>query len=324
MDLEDFNVKIVIMDGSAANPGDINWKPFEEIGEVVAYDVTLPSQIIERASDAEIVITNKTPFTRETIEALPSLKYIGVLATGFNVIDLQAASDHGIVVTNVPEYGTYATMQHTIALMLELTNHVAIHSQSVMDGDWVKSPQFCYWNKPLMELWGKTIVVVGYGKIGARVCETAKALGMNVIAVPHHIPHENVEGITFEKFEDAAPKADIISLHAPLTDETKGLINATTINNLKDGVLIINAARGPMVVEKDIADALASGKIGGFACDVVSVEPMSKDNPLLGAPNCIITPHIAWAPKETRERLVVVAANNIKAFLKGENVNQVN
>ena len=317
-------MKIVIMDGSAANPGDINWKPFEEIGEVIAYDVTSKDEIIPRAKDADIVITNKTPFTRETIEALPSLKYIGVLATGYNVIDLEAARDHNIVVTNVPEYGTYATMQHTIAMLLELTNHVASHSNSVMAGDWIKSPQFCYWNHPLTELWGKTMVVVGYGKIGSKVCDTARALGMNVIAVPHKLTKKEENGITFEKFEDAIEKADVISLHAPLTSETKNLINAQNISKLKDGVLIINAARGPMVVESDIRDGLVSGKIGGFACDVVSMEPMAEDNPLLGAPNCIITPHIAWAPKETRERLIVAARDNIKAFLGGKPINKVN
>lgn len=317
-------MKIVIMDGSAANPGDINWAPLEEIGEVTAYDVTTPDQIIERSKDAEIIITNKTPFTKETLDQLPNLKYIGVLATGYNVIDLQAAADKGIVVTNVPEYGTYATMQHTFALLLELTNHVALHSNSVMDGDWVRCPQFCYWKSPLMELYGKTIVIVGYGKIGSKVCETAKAFGMNVIAVPHHITKAQDNGISFSTFEDAAPKADIISLHAPLTPETNGLINKNVISTLKDGVLIVNAARGPMVVEQDIADALNSGKLGGYATDVVSTEPMKENNPLLGAPRAIITPHIAWAPKETRERLIVAAAENIKAFLSGNIINKVN
>ena len=317
-------MKIVIMDGSAANPGDTSWQPFEEIGEVIAYDVTSTDQIIERAKDAEIVITNKTPFTKETLEALPNLKYIGVLATGYNVIDLEAAANLGIVVTNVPEYGTYATMQHTFALLLELTNHVALHSNSVMDGDWIKSPQFCYWKAPLMELWGKTIVVVGYGKIGRRVCDTAKAFGMNVIAVPHHMPEHQEEGITFLPFEEAIPKADIISLHAPLTPDTKDLINKTTISKMKKSVLIINAARGPMVNEADVREALEQGYIAGYAADVISTEPMISDNPLMGAPNCILTPHIAWAPKETRERLIDVAADNIKSYLKGNPINKVN
>lgn len=317
-------MKIVIMDGSAANPGDTSWKPFEEIGEVIAYEVTSPDQIIERAKGAEIVITNKTPFTEETLKQLPDLKYIGVLATGFNVIDLEAAARRGIVVTNVPEYGTYATMQHTFALLLELTNHVALHSKSVMDGDWIRSPQFCYWNAPLMELWNKTMVVVGYGKIGRRVAETAKAFGMKVIVVPHHIPDKPQDGYTFMTFEEAAPKADIISLHAPLTPETSDLINSRSISLMKRSVLIINAARGPMVNEKDMRDALANGLVSGYAADVISAEPMHKDNPLLNAPNCILTPHIAWAPKETRERLIEVAADNIKSYLKGEIINKVN
>lgn len=319
-------MKIVILDGSAANPGDISWAPLESYGEVIAYDVTTPEELLERMEGAEVAITNKTPFTRETIEKLPELKYIGVLATGFNVVDLEAAGDHGIVVTNVPEYSTFATMQMTIALLLSMTNHVALHSESVHNGDWVKAPQFCYWNKPLTELWNKTLVVFGYGKIGQHVANTALALGMKVIAVPHKMPENKTaaNGVTFMEFNEAVKLADFITLHCPLTNETEKLINKDSISKMKDGVCIINAARGGLINEKDMREALESGKVASFAADVVSVEPMLPDNPLLGAPNCILTPHIAWAPKETRERLIEAAAENLKAFLSGNPINKVN
>lgn len=319
-------MKIVILDGSAANPGDISWAPFESYGEVIAYDVTKPEELLERMEGVEVAITNKTPFTRETIEKLPELKYIGVLATGFNVVDLEAAGDHGIVVTNVPEYSTFATMQMTISLLLSMTNHVALHSESVHNGDWVKAPQFCYWNKPLTELWNKTLVVFGYGKIGQHVANTALALGMKVIAVPHRMPENKTapNGVTFMEFDEAVKLADFITLHCPLTNETEKLINKDSISKMKDGVCIINAARGGLINEKDMREALESGKVASFAADVVSVEPMLPDNPLLGAPNCILTPHIAWAPKETRERLIEAAAENLKAFLSGTPINKVN
>ena len=316
-------MKIVILDASAANPGDISWKSIEAFGELTVYDVTTFDQIVERTKDADIALTNKTPFTREILNQLPKLRYIGVLATGYNVVDLAACAERGIVVTNVPEYGTYATMQHTIALMLELTNHVALHNEAVMNGEWITSPQFCFWKSPLTELCGKTMVVVGYGKIGQRVAATALALGLKVIAVPHHITHNSDGEVQFMSLEEALPKADIISLHAPLTPDTQGLISRSTLDKCKDGVLVINAARGGMVVEQDIRDALVSGKLGGYAADVVATEPMLKDNPLLGAPNCILTPHIAWAPKQTRERLIEVATENIRSFLAGNPTNTV-
>lgn len=316
-------MKIVILDASAANPGDISWQSIEAWGDLTVYDVTTFDQIVERTKDADVALTNKTPFTREILNQLPKLKYIGVLATGYNVVDLEACRERGIVVTNVPEYGTYATMQHTIALLLELTNHVALHNQAVMNGEWITSPQFCFWKSPLTELYGKTMVVVGYGKIGQKVATAAMALGLNVIAVPHNITKDSDGDIRFMTLEDALPLADIISLHAPLTSDTQGLICKNTLSKCKDGVLVINAARGGMVVEQDIRDALVSGKIGGYAADVVATEPMLQNNPLLGAPNCILTPHIAWAPKQTRERLIDVASENIRAFLEGNPVNTV-
>lgn len=318
-------MKTVILDGSAANPGDISWGPLEKFGELTVYDVTTPEQVVERSLGAEILITNKTAFTEEIISKLPDLKYIGVLATGFNVVDLQACSKRGITVTNVPEYSTFATAQMTVALLLELTNNAGLHNASVMDGDWVKSPQFCYWKRPLTELWNKEAVVFGYGKIGKRVAQIFKALGMNVTAVPHHMPMTREEdGIVFKSKEEAFKNADIISLHSPLTDETKDLINKNSISELKDGVIIINAARGPLVNEADMAEALRSGKVSGYAADVVSVEPMREDNPLLNCPNTILTPHTAWAPKETRERLIAMCAQNIESYLNGNPINKVN
>ena len=323
-------MKMVILDGSAANPGDLSWSVFEKFGEVICYDVTKKEELIERAKDAEILFTNKTAFTSEDFDNLPKLKYIGVLATGFNVVDLEAASRHGVVVTNVPEYATYATAQMAIALLLELSNKISLHSISVKNGDWIKSPQFCYWNAPLMELCGKTVAVVGMGKIGRRFALIANSLGMNVIGVPHTYKESiDIDGtkISCMKYEDAIKIADVISFHCPLTPETKNLISKEYIDNYKDGVLVINTARGPVANEHDVATALQSGKIGGYAADVISVEPMLEDNPLykiIDNPNLILTPHIAWAPKETRMRLLEVAANTLSAFLDGKPVNQVN
>lgn len=318
-------MKIVILDGSAANPGDISWAPIEKFGDLTVYDVTSPDQLVERAKGADICITNKTAFTEEVIAQLPDLKYIGVLATGFNVIDLPACTKRGITVTNVPEYSTFATAQMSVALLLELTNNTGLHSDSVKDGDWVRSPQFCYWKRPLTELWNKNAVVFGYGKIGKRVAQIFKALGMNVTAVPHRMPDKTEEdGIKFATWEEAIKTADVISLHSPLTEETKDLINKESLTACKDNVIIINAARGPLVNEEDMVAALRSGKVAGYAADVVSVEPMKADNPLLTSPNTILTPHTAWAPKETRIRLIDMCAENIEAFLKGAPVNKVN
>lgn len=341
-------MNIVILDASAANPGDLSWEAISKFAEetggtFTAYDVTTQDQLIERAKDAEVLFTNKTLFDEEAFEKLPKLKYIGVLATGFNVVDLKAASAHGVTVTNVPEYATFATAQMAIALMLELAAKVGIHSASVHDGGWVKSPQFCYTIAPLMELAGKTMVVVGMGKIGRQVARVAVALGMKVIGVPHKMPLEKklpiwdvdscaggaagvargtvIDLMTLDK---AIKLADVISFHCPLTPETNGLLCKDLLSKAKDGLLAINTARGPVAVEADVSEALKTGKLGGYACDVISVEPMKADNPLLGAPNCIITPHIAWAPKETRARLIQVAADNLASFVDGNPINVVN
>lgn len=315
-------MKITILDAMAANPGDLSWDEIGKFGELNVYDVTPPETLIERARGSEICITNKTVFDRNVIEQLPDLKYIGVLATGYNVIDLEACSERGIVVTNVPEYSTYATAQMTIALILEHTNHVGLHNESVRNGDWVRAPQFCYWKEPLTELWNKTAVVIGYGKIGRTVAQILKALGMRVIAVPHTM-REDAE-VEFMTLKDALPLADVVTLHAPLTPETKGLIDEKALELMKDGALLINAARGPLVDPGSVVSALKTGKLRGYAADVLSVEPMRADDPFLHAPNCILTPHIAWAPKETRERLIKAAADNIEAFLQGSPINQVN
>ncbi|MBO7453146.1 MAG: D-2-hydroxyacid dehydrogenase [Clostridiales bacterium] len=323
-------MRIVILDASAANPGDLSWAPLERFGEVIPYDVTKKEQLIERAQGAEILFTNKTVFEKEDFDKLPDLRYIGVLATGFNVVDLEAAKAHNVCVTNVPEYATFATAQMAIALLLELADKAGIHSASVFDGGWVRSPQFCYTVSPLIELCGKTAVVVGLGKIGRRVCLILNALGMKVIGVPHTMCDSiDIDGVKIEckPLNKALKEADVITFHCPLTNETNGLLSKPLISELKKDVLIINTARGPIVNEEDIVDALLEGKIGGYAADVIMKEPMESSSPLLklkDMPNVVLTPHIAWAPKETRKRLIDAAAANLEAFLNGDPINQVN
>ena len=323
-------MKIVILDGSAANPGNISWGALEEFGEVTAYSTTSKEQLIERMQDAECAITNKTVFDKEVFDKLPNLKYIGVLATGYNVVDLEAATEHGVTVTNVPEYATFATAQHTMALLLELTNRTGLHSASVMDGDWCRSPQFCYFLAPLTELAGKTIHIIGLGKIGKRVAMIASGFGMKVTATPHDTTLTGTTAdlsgtaVRYLDFEEGVSKADVVSLHCPLTDGTREIINRDSLALFKPGAFLINCARGPVVDESAVREALDSGLLGGYGADVVCVEPMLADNPLLGAPNCVITPHIAWTPVETRIRLIDMAAENLRAFLAGNPVNKVN
>ncbi|MBR5358024.1 MAG: D-2-hydroxyacid dehydrogenase [Clostridiales bacterium] len=318
---------IVVLDGLAANPGDISWAPLEKYSAVKAYDVTHPEDLIARASGCEMVITNKTPFDEKTLDQLPDLKYIGVLATGYNVVDIDACRKRGIAVTNVPEYGTYATAQMTIALLLEIADRVGLHTESVMNGEWVTAPQFSYFKAPLIELADKKIHIVGFGKIGRRVAAIASALGMKVSATPHNLvsEEETVEGYTVKMLplEDGLASADVVTLHCPLTPETNALINEELLSLMKDGAILLNCSRGPVIDEVAVRKALDSGKLSGFGADVVSVEPMKADNPLLGAPNTFITPHIAWAPVETRIRLIQAAADNIGAYLNGERLNRV-
>lgn len=322
-------MKIVILDGSAANPGDISWGALEKLGEVTAYDVTAKNQLIDRLKGAECAITNKTVFDKDVFDRLPDLKYIGVLATGYNVIDLDAARSHGVTVTNVPEYATFATAQHTMALLLELTNLTGLHSASVMDGEWCRSPQFCYFKSPLTELCGKTLHIIGLGKIGRRVAEMASAFGMSVTATPHDasligsVMETGAAAVKCVTFEDGVRNADVVSLHCPLTDDTREMINKDSLCLFRPGTFLINCARGPVINEPAVREALDSGLLGGYGADVICVEPMLENNPLLGAPNCVITPHIAWTPVETRLRLIDMAAANIKAFLDGSPINTV-
>lgn len=326
--------KIVVLDGYTANPGDLSWKPFEEFGEMQIYDRTQESDILSRIGDAAIVFTNKTPFTRQTFASLPNLKYLGAMSTGYNVIDVEAARDMGVTVTFVPEYATYATAQMTIALLLELTNQVGRHNRLVHEGGWAKSVDFCFSSGPLTELCQKTLGLVGYGKIAGRVAVIAQALGMKVLATSRSIENSlqsgefsadtaGADGVYYATFDNLLRSSDAISFHCPLTPETRGLANRQTIARMKDRVLLINTSRGPVFEENDVAEALISGKVAGAAVDVLSAEPPSAGNPLLSAPNCIVTPHIAWAPKETRQRLLDTVYDNLQSFMTGNPKNVV-
>ena len=323
-------MKIVILDGSAANPGDITWGRLNDLGEVISYDTTAKDQLVARMQGAECAITNKAVFDKDVFDQLPDLKYIGVLATGYNVVDLEAARQHGVTVTNVPEYATFATAQMTMALLLELTNLVGLHTASVMEGEWCRSKQFCYFKSPLTELAGKTLHIIGLGKIGRRVAVMASAFGMKITATPHDTKligtsvECDVTSVKCLPLEEGIKAADVVSLHCPLTEDTREIINGTSLTWFKEGTFLINCARGPVINESAVREALDSGLLGGYGTDVVCVEPMLPDNHLLGAPNCVITPHIAWTPVETRMRLIDMAADNLEAFLNGEPVNVVN
>lgn len=318
-------MKIVVLDGCAANSGDISWDGLAQYGELTVYDRTDDADVIARIGDAELITTNKTVIDRHTMESCPKLKYIGVLATGYNVVDLDAAKEHGIVVTNVPAYSTDAVAQFTFALLLELANQVGVHNSSVKDGGWVRSKDFSYSVMPTMELYGKTMGIIGYGSIGQRVADIAHAFGMKVL-VSSRTEKKLPEGgwIRWVSREELFAEADVISIHCPLFPETKGMINREAIGLMKRTALVINTARGGCIIEQDLADALNSGRIAGAAVDVVSQEPMKEDNPLLTAKNIIITPHIAWAPREVRQRLLQIAGDNMGAFLAGHPINVVN
>ena len=318
-------MKIVVLDGYTENPGDLSWEGLENLGDLKVYDRTPENRILERVGDAEIIYINKTPLNKETLSKLPSLKFIGVLATGYNVVDVNSAKELGIVVSNVPTYGTTAVAQFTIALLLEMCHHVWSHSEAVKNGAWTNCPDFCFWNYPLIELAGKTMGVIGFGRIGRTTANIAIALGMKVLAFDQFVDKtlEN-KNLKYVELDELLAKSDIIDLHCPLFDGTKGIINRNTISKMKDGVMIINTSRGPLVVEQDLADALNSGKVAGAATDVLVVEPAKMGNPLINAKNCIITPHIAWAPKESRQRLMDIAVDNLKCFLEGSPVNVVN
>ncbi len=319
--------KIVILDGYTENPGDLSWAGFEALGEVVVYDRTPlhdDEEIIARIADANIVYTNKTPLRRIVFERCPNLRFVGVLATGFNVVDVVAAKEKGIPVSNIPTYGTDAVAQFAIAMLLEICHHVAHHSAAVYDGRWTSCPDFCFWDYPLIELAGKTMGIIGFGRIGQATGRIAKALGMKVIAFDEQ-PNDWGRAVAeYVSLDELLAVSDVISLHCPLFPSTQGMINKSTIAKMKDGVILLNNSRGPLIVESDLADALNSGKVYAAGLDVVSTEPIREDNPLLKAKNCFITPHISWAPKESRQRLMDIAVNNLKQFLAGEPVNVVN
>lgn len=320
-------MKIVVLDGYTLNPGDLNWDGIREFGELKVHDRTdfTPERIIRTIGDAEIIFTNKTPLPKDVLEKVPNVKYIGVLATGYNVVDTDAAKKRGITVTNIPTYGTAAVAQYTLALLLEMCHHVGAHSEAVKKGDWTRSADFCFWNYPLVELAGKTMGLIGFGRIGQATANIAQAFGLKILAYDSY-QDTGLESDTcrYTRFEDLLDKSDIISLHCPLLENNKGIINKENIAKMKDGVMIINTARGPLIEEQDLYDALESGKVAGAAVDVVSSEPIAADNPLLKAKNCLITPHIAWAPKESRSRLMEATIENLRAFLNGKSINVVN
>lgn len=318
-------MKIVVLDGYTLNPGDLSWEGLEALGEVTVYDRTKESQIISRIGDAELVYTNKTPIGEEVFSACPQMKFLGVLATGFNVVDVESAKRHGVVVTNVPNYGSEAVSQFSIALLLELCHHVGAHSESVKLGDWARCQDFCYWNTHLIELMGKTMGIIGFGRIGQGTARIAQAFGMKILANKRDLSSiVESEMLKSADLETIYRESDVIMLHCPLTEETEGMINAKSIAKMKDGVMIVNSSRGPLIVEEDLADALHTGKVAGAAVDVVSIEPICKNNPLLEARNIIVTPHIAWAALESRQRLMDIAVENLQKFLAGTPVNVVN
>lgn len=319
-------MKIVILDGYTENPGDLSWGGFEALGDVVLYDRTKgdEAEVLRRIGDAEIVITNKTQLTASIIEKMPRVRYIGVLATGYNVVDIAAAKEKGIPVTNIPTYGTTAVAQFAIAMLLELCHRIGHHDAAVHAGRWSESEDFCFWDFPLVELAGKTIGFIGFGRIGQATAMIAAALGMHVIATDAYESDAGRALASYVPLDALLAKADVISLHCPLTEETTGIINRDTIKKMKDGSMILNTARGPLIDEEALRDALNGGKLAGAALDVVSVEPIRADNPLLSAKNCVITPHIAWASKESRGRLMDIAVDNLRAFLGGEPQNVVN
>jgi len=317
-------MKIVVLDGYTMNPGDLSWDELKSLGECFIYDRTPKELVVTRAADAEIVLTNKVVLDKEVIESLPRLRYIGVLATGYNVIDISEAKKRGIVVTNVPDYSTMSVVQLTFALLLELTHHVGLHSESVRRGDWTKSPDFCYWLTPLVEIDGLTMGIIGYGRIGRAVAKVARAFGMDVIAYSRRLKNEGDENARFEEIDKIFETADVVSLHCPLTKETEKIVNRERISLMKSTAFLINTGRGGLVDEIALAEALNNGGIAGAAVDVLSTEPPQPSNPLLTAKNCIITPHIGWATKSARERLMKIVVNNIRAFLNGTPVNVVN
>lgn len=317
-------MKIVVLDGFAENPGDLSWEGLEKLGELTVYDRTAAEDIVSRIGDAEVVFTNKTPLTEATFAACPNIRLVSVLATGYNIVDCAAARKRGIPVCNVPGYSTAAVAQFTFSLLLELCHHVGHHSEAVHAGRWTSNADFCFWDYPLVELAGKTLGIIGFGSIGKAVGRIAKAMGMRVLATGSRPTEEGRRIAEYVELDTVLTQSDVISLHCPLFPETTGIINKASIAKMKDGAMLINTSRGGVLVEADVAEALNTGKLAGAAMDVVSVEPISAENPLLTAKNCILTPHIAWAPKEARQRIMDMSVENVEAFLKGDPVHVVN
>lgn len=313
------SMKIVVLDGYASNPGDLSWEPLAQMGELTVYDRTAPHELFDRIKDAEIILLNKTPMNAAAFDAAPKLKLISVLATGYNVIDIEAAKAHGVRVCNAGSYSTNAVAQMTFALLLEATQQVGSHDAAVKAGQWSESKDFCFWNHPLMELAGKTMGLVGFGSIAQAVARVAEAFGMKVLYTTRH-PHNDPR---FVSLDTLLRESDILSLHCPQTAENLKMINRESLGKMKDGAILINTARGGLVDEEALCAALEQGKIAFYGGDVVSKEPIAKDNPLLGAKNCCLTPHIAWAPKETRQRLHTINEENVRAFLAGSPQNVI-
>jgi glycerate dehydrogenase len=317
-------MKIVVLDGYTLNPGDLGWDELHSLGECQLYDRTTADKVVERAQNAEILLLNKTPLPAEAIAQLSNLKYIGVLATGYNIVDIEAAAARNIPVTNVPTYGTNSVAQQTIAHILNLTNHVAHHAQSVAEGGWVSSKDWCYWDSSLIELSGLTLGIIGFGRIGRAVSEMAKAFGMIVQVNDPFYQEDTVAGVKKVELEQLFLESDVVSLHCPLTEETENLLNAQRLSLMKTSAFLINTSRGPLIDESALASALNTGQIAGAGLDVLSVEPPLQDNPLLTAKNCYITPHNSWATRASRERLMKTVIENIRSFLDGKPQNMVN
>lgn len=317
-------LNIVVLDGYTLNPGDLDWEALGKLGEITIYDRTSDEDIVERAADAQIVLTNKTPLTKEILLQLPNLRYIGVLATGYNIIDVEAANEQEIIVTNVPTYSTQSVAQLVFALLLEYCHRVQWHSDAVYKGDWVNSIDFSFNRTPLIELAGKTFGIIGLGRIGKQTAEVAQAFGMDVLAVGSGRSNQpQIAGIKWVELNELLERSDVVSLHCPLTSATEKIINAERLAHMKSSAFLINTSRGQLIDEQDLADALNSGQIAGAGLDVLATEPPVADNPLLQAKNCIITPHIAWATKEARMRLMDIAVNNVKSFIEGSPINKV-
>lgn len=320
-------MKIVVLDGYTENPGDLSWERLGALGELMVYDrtsLTDDTEVIARIGEAEIVLTNKTPITKGVIDACPTIRMISVLATGYNVVDYEYAREKGISVSNVPTYGTASVSQFSIALLLEVCHHIGHHDASVHAGNWANCADWCYWDYPLIELEGKTIGIIGFGRIGQAEGRIARALGMNVLAYDLH-PNDSGRAVAeYVNLNELYAKSDVITLHCNLTQENTGMINRNTIAQMKDGVILINNARGQLINEQDVADALNSGKMAAAGLDVVYTEPIRENNPLLQAKNCIITPHISWAPKESRQRIMDCTVENVTAYLNGAPVHVVN